>query len=364
MRISDLKTVLWQMLLLVMSFVALSAVLLGLSLLVLPPPDRITPIDTFRAGATVYSTPPRLIYYGRKSLRNEGPKVILLGSSNTQVGFDRQALADRMEGMAVHNLGIGDANITEIAQIADLALSSIGSDRIKDQVFVIGIWYATFVDNANRWSSGDALRFETDIDRERYRYGFQRGGVNGPKVWISDRDADIAAVLVHPLIALEKGIRIVTADLRSLFFVRPPRIDTQTRNTMTPSKAQKAAALAYRAGYMKSERLSGEQYDVLDRLVRDLTGQGAHVVVADLPIPDWHAQGLPYHADHRERIAQVVAGLTGVERFDYVDLRHLDDPDSFYDDAHVRPRDLGPWVDALAARLETFAPTRITSATD
>ncbi|MEY8099542.1 hypothetical protein AB9F29_19330 [Falsihalocynthiibacter sp. S25ZX9] len=364
MQLSDLRTVLRQMLLLLVSFFALSCVLLGVSLLVLPPPDRNAPIDTFRAGSTVYTTPPRLIYYGRKGLRADGEKVILLGSSNTQVGFDRQTLADRIDGLAVHNLGIGDANITEIAQVSDLATASIGQDNLEGQVFVIGIWYATFIDNANRWSSGDAQVFETDIDQERFRYGFQRMGANGLEGWISDRDADYAAIAVHPLIALEKAIRIVTADLRSMIFVRPPRIDTETRNTMIYSDTQKSEALEYRRRYMKSDQLSDEQYAVLDALVRDLTDQGAQVIVADLPIPAWHAQGLPFNSDHKVRIAQTRADLAGVKGFTYLDLRNLDDPDSFYDDAHVRPRDQGPWVDELAKLIQTITRTRNTLASN
>lgn len=361
MQLSDVKTVLVQLLLLVLSLVALSSVLLVVSLLVLPPPDRDMPIDTFRSAETVYTTPPRQIYYGRKGLRTEGEKVILLGSSNTQVGFDRQLLADRIEGVAFHNLSIGDANITEIAQIVDLARASIGQDSLEGQIFVFGIWYGTFIENANRWSSGDADVFETDIDRERYRYGFQRAGENGPEGPISDRNADYAAIAVHPFIALEKAIRLVTADLRSLFFVRPPAFDTEVRNTMVYDQTKKTESLAYRRGYMKADNLSGEQYAVLDALVRSLTDAGAQVIVADLPIPVWHAQGIPYDADHRERIAQTHARLTGLAGYTYLDLRQLNDTDSFYDDAHVRPRSIGPWIDGLASQIEAIRSVQISN---
>jgi hypothetical protein len=358
MQLSDLKTVLGQLLLLLFSFLTLSCVLLIVSLLVLPPPDRAAPIDTFRAENTVYTTSPRQIYYGRKGLRAEGEKVILLGSSNTQVGFDRQLLADRIDGVTFHNLGIGDANMTEIAQIADLARASIGQENLEGHIFVIGIWYATFIENANRWSSGDAAVFETDIDRERFRYGFQRAGANGPEGLISDRDADYAAIAVHPFIALEKAMRLVTADLRSLFFVRPPNFDTEVRNTMVYSDLQKSQALAYRRRYMTSDALTGEQYAVLDALVRSLTDAGAQVIVADLPIPIWHAQGIPYDADHSDRIAQTRAGLDEIAAFTYLDLRQLNTADSFYDDAHVRPRDIGPWIDGLANHIQTIRPAQ------
>ncbi|MGS4982643.1 MULTISPECIES: hypothetical protein [Pseudosulfitobacter] len=361
MRISDMWAVLRQIGLLAISFIGVSAFALLVSLVVFPPPGDTSPIDTFRASETVYATSPRLIYYGRKSLRVPGERVILLGSSNVQVGFDRDAIAERLPQRAVHNLGIGDANVTEIGQIADLALASIGKDDLTGQTFVIGIWYATFIDNQSRWTGAKADSFTTDIDTERFRYGFQKRTETGLSVWISDRDADMAAIIVHPFIALEKGMRALTADLRSLFFVRPPRIDTQTRNTMVFDAGQRADALVYRAHYMKSQDLKGEQYAALEALVQRLTGKGAQVILADLPIPAWHAEGVPYDADHRDRIAQSVTRMQQLARFEYLDMRQLNDNATFYDDAHVRPKSRGPWVDALLQHIPATSDVRLTS---
>jgi hypothetical protein len=355
MPASEPVAIIKQVVLLIASAAALYAIAFCLSYVTLPPPPAAEPVDTFRSDETIYMTPAKQIYNGRRGLAEPGRKVILIGSSNVQVGFDQRKLQAELPGFAVHNLAIGDNNISQARQIRELAMAAMSDTDIRGSVFVVGVWYGMFVDNGSRWHPAKGARHETDIDRERFRYGFWKRTGNGPVERVSDHDTHRAALLIHPLIALEKGARLVTADLRGVIFVRPPEIDERARDTVVFTAEQRIGQAAYRRTYMNTDRLAYEQYDELASLVREVTGRGARVIIADLAIPAWHARALPYDAQHRRHMATFLAANGTAAGLSYLDLRALDDPDSFYDDAHVRPQAQRPWIEALRDRIRSVA---------
>ncbi len=357
MRTSEPLIILKQVFLLLASVSALYAAISGLAFLVLPPPKPTDAINTFRADYTIYMTPAKQVYYGRRALREPGRKIILIGSSNTQVGFNQVRLQSEFPDYAVHNLGIGDCNITEELQVLQLAMATMSDEDVRNSVFVIGVWYAMFIDNQTRWKPAKGERYETDIDRERFRYGFWKRSPEGPVQFISERDTDRAALLIHPLIALEKSARVMTEDLRSRIFVRPLVIDEKVRNTSIFTEDQRASSASYRHSYMENKALTDEQYKELAKFIRQVTSRGAKVIVADLPIPEWHQKAVPFDAQHRQKMAGFVAANASLPGYSYVDLHALNENDSYYDDAHVRPRAQGPWISMLRDEIRRVAPS-------
>src|SRR5215469_6329260 len=89
--------------------------LLGLSLALVPRPDQHQGLDSSLAGNTIFMTEPKYIYLNRTPLRDASEKIVLLGASNVNVGFNLAELRPLLPTtVSVHKLGIGGANMTEI----------------------------------------------------------------------------------------------------------------------------------------------------------------------------------------------------------------------------------------------------------
>jgi hypothetical protein len=358
MPTSEPWTILKQLILLIVSALALYGLVLIVTYVLLPPPGPKDPIETLRADDMIYMTPAKEVYYGRRSLHQPGRKILVIGSSNVQVGFRPEKLHEQFPGYAVHNLGIGDSNITQVRQVRELAMAPMRDADIRNSIFVVGVWYGMFVDNASRWGTAQGAPFETDIDKERFRYGFWRRTETGPVDLIPESDTDRAARVIHPLIALERVARLMTAGLRNRIFVRPMEIDDRTRDTIVFTPEQRVTQVAYRRAFMNTAQLHQEQYDELTKLVREVSARGAKVIVVDLPLPQWHEKAVPYEAQHRLHMAAFVKANASVPGFSYLDMTNLDDDATFYDDAHVRPRYQGAWVQALSDKIRAVTSHR------
>lgn len=356
MPTSEPWAILKQVLLLLACFFGLYGTAIAVSYLLFPLPNATAPIDTLKVDETIYMTAAKEIYYDRRSLRLPGKKVILIGSSNMAVGVRQPKLQAVLPDFMVHNMSIGDNNITEARQVLALDLAVMREADVKNSVFVIGIWYGMFVDNSSRWNVASGESFETDIDRERFRYGFWKRTNDGPLQLISDSNTDRAALFIHPMMALEKAARLTTAGLRSHIFVRPPVFDDEARDSTVMTPEQRANHMSFRRTFMKKPALGEEQYRELGKFVHEVTARGAKVIVVDLPIPDWHKKALPYDFQHSQHMKAFIRKNAAVSGFSYLDLRGLDDDASFYDDAHLRPRAQGPWLEALQDRIRLVAP--------
>jgi hypothetical protein len=95
--------------------------LLGAALAIAPQPNGRGVVDTQTAASTIFVTEPKYLYFNRAPLGIDRTNVILVGGSNVGVGIPTAALDRQIRSdAAVHNLGLGGANVTEIAQVTDL----------------------------------------------------------------------------------------------------------------------------------------------------------------------------------------------------------------------------------------------------
>jgi hypothetical protein len=74
---------------------------------------------------------------------------------------------------------------------------------------------------------------------------------------------------------------------------------------------------------------------------------GGRVVLVDMPIPRWHAQGSPLYADYAQRMASLLPALAAREGVAVLRLQG-DDDDDFSDEVHPKPRVTQRWAEALA----------------
>jgi hypothetical protein len=110
-----LKYILRQTAWTLLSLAFLNALLAGVSFIVFPDPSS-GPRDFQAADRTLYMTVPKYVFLGRSVFDNPDNKVILVGASNTGVGFRQKVVQAALGPAKVSNLGMGGANISEVKQ--------------------------------------------------------------------------------------------------------------------------------------------------------------------------------------------------------------------------------------------------------
>src|SRR6202043_4097428 len=140
-RRSNLKHILRQAALTFLSFAFLYGLLGGLSFLVFPDPASEGQRDFQDAEHTLYMTVPKYVFLGRSVLNGSAQKVLMVGASNTGVGFVQQAIQSKLTCAKVSNLAVGGANIYEVGQIIDLVHDVQKTSDRPSNTFVIGAWF-------------------------------------------------------------------------------------------------------------------------------------------------------------------------------------------------------------------------------
>jgi len=357
-----MKLVLAQLARLALAFLTLYGVLLVLAWLAVPREPADERIDTARAGETLYLTEPKYVFFARERLRSAEPKVLLLGASNTMAGFKQRELQPLLPAVQVHNLAVGGANIKEVAQLAELVREIQPSEGRLRSTYVIGLWYGLFASDQARWHTPDRNAGDTDIDIERYRYGFYRRGPQGATPLLSPRYLAAGEALVLPYLALDRGARDLTVSLRSQLSGKAPKLSDDERNSRVIGVDQQQKYLAFWRSYMgEGPRLSAEPFAQLERLVQAVVADGSRVVLVDLPIPSWHARGSELCADYRERLPRMLPRLTALPGVSFLAMADDDADTDFSDEVHPKPRVSPRWAERLAAALRAAqgGPTNV-----
>lgn len=359
-----MKVVLAQLLRLALALAVLYGGLLALAWLAVPHQPLNQRIDTAEAAKTLYLTEPKYVFFARERLRNAEPKVLLLGASNTMAGFKQRELQPLLADAQVHNLAVGGANIKEMAQVAELTREVQPAGGRRQTTYVLGLWYGLFASDEARWYTPDRHPGDTDVDIERYRYGFFRRGPHGAVALVPPDHLASAEALVLPYLALDRAARDLTVSLRTAG--KPPKLSDDQRNARVISVDEQQKYLAFWREYMGNKaRLSDEPFAELERLVRTLVADGSRVVLVDLPIPGWHSRGAQLASDYRERLQRALPALVTLPGVTLLAMADHSNDDDFSDEVHPKPRVSPRWSQRLAAALHAArsAPTDVTTAT-
>jgi len=346
-----MKLILKQMTLLIGAMLALYGVALALSLLLVPRAQIGQRLDAGLATQSLYMTEPKYVFLARGQLNNTHDKLLLVGASNMQAGFRQAQMQAQLPQAEVHNLAVGGSNITQVGQIIDLVREVQSPEARRHNTFVIGLWYGLFADDKARWYTDDRHAGDTDIDIERYRYGFYRRTAQGPAPVLPPEHLEWGVVLIHPYLVLDRTARDLTRSLRSYIAAKPKVITDEQRNATVLSEADKKKYLAFWHTYMGAAQTLGDApFLVLERAVEQILADGGRVVLVDMPIPAWHAKGAALQADYLRRITplldrlQARPGVTVVPAFD-------SDDDDFSDEVHPKPRVTNLWAQRLASAV-------------
>jgi hypothetical protein len=345
-----------QLMSLAAALAALYGVLLGATLLFFPSAPAAPTLDTGLAADTIFMTEPKYAFLNRSPLTVPHSRLVLLGASNTVVGFRPPQLAPLLPEIEIDNLAVGGSNLTQIAQIVDLTQEMQKGQARHDTTFVLGIWYGLFATNRARWYTPERHPGDTDIDIERYRYGFYRRTDRGPVAVLPPKDLSLGVLFVHPLLVLDKLSREATSGLRPLIRGKAAlRTDAQ-RDATVLSESDKLKALAYWREQMQTEReLDPEQFDVLKNLIGRIIANGDRVIIIDLPIPHWHAERSPVYPSYVRQMDALISGYKSTQGSAYIDMKGQDNDLDFSDEVHPKPRVTRMWAERLAEQLRLQA---------
>ncbi|HEX2870084.1 MAG TPA: hypothetical protein VHP33_02485 [Polyangiaceae bacterium] len=345
-----MKVVLLKLARLGLALLTLYAGLLVLSLLLVPRATATAPIDTALASRTLYLTEPKYVFLSRDKLAGSEPKLLLLGASNTMAGFKQPEVQAELPQLRVHNLAVGGSNITQVSQIVELVREQQPKAARQQTQYVVGLWYGMFATDAARWSTPDRTAGDTDIDIERYRYGFYRRTQTGAAALLPVGTHGVAVTMIHPYLALDKLARDATVSLRAHLSGKPAALTDEQRNARVITTAEQQKYLAFWRAYMgPSERLADEQFERLRQLVSRISADGGSVLLVDMPIPAWHTRGSSLARQYQERLQRALPELTALPGVGFLPLAAdsaAADAD-FSDEVHPKPRVTRGW----AARL-------------
>jgi hypothetical protein len=326
-------------------------VLLGLTLLLKPHDAGRGPLDSARAGDSLYLTEPKYVFFERSRLNTEQDKLLVLGASNTLVGFKQSELQAALPDREVHNLSVSGSNISQLRQVVQLVREVQTPAARRHDTYVLGLWYGVFASDSARWNTPDRHAGDTDIDLERYRYGFYTRGEHGATALLPPSALDAGAYLVHPYLTLDAVARDVTQSLRTRLSGKAPKLTDAERNRRTVQPEQQAGYLKFWRQYMGNvDQLDDAPFETLVQTVNEILGDGSAVVLVDLPIPAWHAQGSPLYADYARRMARLLPELDARDGVSVLRISD-DDNEDFSDEVHPKPRITARWSEALASSV-------------
>jgi hypothetical protein len=344
-----MRAIVKQGMLVLIALAGIYAVLLGLSYVLVPPENRAGGLDSSLAASTIFMTDPKYVFLNRAALRPDAPRVIFVGASNTAVGFKRREVQPLLPMDEVDNLSVGGSNMTQIAQIVDLVQDLQDSAARRRTTFAIGMWYGAFAQDRFRWDTPDRHRGDTDIDIERYRYGFYRRTDSGPQQVLPSAYLSLGVALIHPYLVFDELSRRASKSLRDRLFGRAASRTDAERDASVVSEADKEAALTYWREQMHSDGpIAEEQFLVLGNLIDRILARGSKVVLVDLPIPRWHAERSPFYPEYLLHEKKLLSGLDGREGFAYLQMADLNDDREFSDEVHPKPRVTRQWAARVA----------------
>lgn len=331
--------------------------LIGLSLFLAP--SREPGLDTSLAsnsilplvGNSIFMTEPEYIYLNRTPLRDSSDKIVVLGSSNVELGFNLTELRTLLPATAIiHKLALPGANMSEEREVIDLVQEVQSKEARQHEILVLGIWYGMFGEDRVRWYTPDRVPpGDTELDTELYRYGFEWRTARGPLPIVPWQYLDAAVTAIYPVLLLHK----LSHDSVKWLHDKYHHPQSEDLDTLVMPEDQRAQKMNYWPGVIGPADPStfDEQFAVLELACDQILTDGSKLILVDLPLPKWHKQRSPYQRYYEDRRAQVLKRWTGRPGFVFVDMSDLDSDADFYDEVHPRPRVTISWARRLAAAL-------------
>jgi hypothetical protein len=207
-----------------------------------------------------------------------------------------------------------------------------------------------------KYTDSDRNRGETDIDIERYRYGFYRHTPNGPAAVLPPKWLDAGVTFLRPFLLIEKLAREARTGVNWLVTGRASAQRTDAEREMAVmSEEEKHKALQYWEDSMGHKSgISTAQVDLLKDTIDKLLLAGEKVVIVDLPIPAWHRDASPYELSYHKALKDVLQQFGNRPNFTAMNMDDLDGNLDYSDEVHAKRHQAEIWSTRLANVLDAF----------
>jgi hypothetical protein len=290
-------------------------------------------LDTgsLRSDAFFGTTGELAAIYNRSALSTARPQIILVGASNFQ-----KVLASEFDvpGFAVANISVDGSGLAEMERLVELADESVSPVTRGRNIFVIGVWYGPFCT-----VHGTVL---DSLNQQLTRYGLYRFGPDKSVVRTIPRSLLLPALTaIRPLLVEQRVWGSLEDAGRS--FARfaifgdagPVTVDQMAQNNVTVDVADRQKLIEERKAMCT--QIDPANFVMLDQIVDRITRNGDRAIIVDLPIPQWHADGVPMFAVYQRDKAQGFSAALSHEGASYLDLQSSLRDEDFYDSVHPRP---------------------------
>lgn len=291
------------------------------------------------------------------TLMNPGKKLILFGSSNTLNSFLPGELAPLLRGYAVFNMARGSANIAQARRELDFVYRMLSSEQVSEATFVLGIWYGLFF-NSRYPDSAYYLFKEKDMIKQPivpYRYHSAIVYMIYPYVIINMHYKNTIK-FISRIIMMAKSFLFGSEWLKSDEERDDERNATITSEQIKVYMLQRWGSVidisddALRNDLF--EKITHDQFDQLDQLIQLVEHKGNQIILADLPLAQWHQERSAHFKFYQQKKKLFLSNMQKKSRMLYINLQDSNNQDEdFYDGTHLKPKMTAAWSQQLANKL-------------
>lgn len=347
-----MKNILRQLLCLFFSVLLWYAVIFTFSLIIYPNKKY---IDTQEVEA--FASEPSLVVFGLTNFIDTCKnKIFLMGSSDVREGFRPKELKAFFPEHEVHNLSLGASNITEVTDEFNLITLIFPADIIKKSIFVLGIWYGTFIDDQKLWQNGytnimkhEAHSFLYKVDNKKISLTVKREIL--PYFTTLLKPIFVSQHFVSKVYFFKEGIskflQILFEDRKFDFSVFNQRA-YPIINDMYNQKA-----LMFWADFMgiKNGSLKEEQFEKFIILCKQISAFGSKLIIVDMPLPEWHRNHSSLYADYQKKKVFFLNKITNFSNIYYLNIQESQPDFYFYDSVHPKPQITKFWSNTLRCAI-------------
>jgi hypothetical protein len=304
-------------------------------------------LDTGDVRYSIYTMDARYLSLNFQLLNHPGRRVLIVGASNSALGFRPSLMKPLLGGIEVDNISLGGSNITAVEEVIDLAYKNMPREAWPQTTFALGLFYRLFVPDASIFG-----KRETPLENQGMQWALYQRTSTGIHPGLADRWTPALKYVIRPFL-LPSWIRWVYFEPQTwgknllLLDLRLKRIDYDTF-TLTPTTRNNVLGEErdVTSDYSKGFQL---QFAKLDRMARLISSRGGRLVLMELPVPSWIQAGVPAYGFYRAEEDRQIRELIKIPGVTYGSMAEGFSDDEFYDQFHPRPRTTVRWVRKAAA---------------
>ena len=269
--------------------------------------------------------------YNRSALSIIRPQVILVGASN----LERVPASEiDVPGFAAANISVAGSGLAEFGRLVELAYEAVSPVTRGRNIFVLGVWYGEFCDVHGP--------VQQSLDQQLTGYGLYRIGPDNSVVrTIPSSLLSPALTAIRPLLLAQRlwgSLRDAGKSLARFAIsgdAGTVTVDQLVQNNVTVDVAGRQKLIEERKA--TCTKIDPATFVMLDQIVDRITRNGDRVIIADLPIPQWHADGVPASAAYQRAKVQGFSSALRHEGASYLDLQSSLGENDFWDSVHPKP---------------------------